>query len=80
LRQHPFTTVRLQDEDLSVDFARLTTPSDRVAVVVTEPLTTDEPWIAFAPGEMKVFVHGRLLELHGLRDSPRVSATTPRDR
>ena len=76
MRQHPFTTARLQDEDLSVDFARLTTPSDRVAVVVTEPLTTDEPWIAFAPGEMKVFVHGRSLALHDLGGSPRGSAAT----
>jgi glutamine amidotransferase len=62
LRQHPFASARLHDEDLSVDFAQLTTPSDRAAIVVTEPLTTDEPWIAFAPGEMKVFVHGRLHE------------------
>ena len=43
------------DEDLSVDFSALTTPSDRVAVVVTEPLTADERWNAFAPGELAVF-------------------------
>ena len=36
-----------------------TSPRDRVAVVVTEPLTKDEPWSAFAPGEMRVFVDGR---------------------
>ena len=34
-RQHPFTEARLADEDLSIDFARHTTPRDRVAVVVT---------------------------------------------
>ena len=49
---------KLQDEDISVDFAELTTPSDRVAVVVTEPLTRDEAWIEFAPGELKVFANG----------------------
>jgi glutamine amidotransferase len=51
----------LQDEDMSVDFAELTTTADRVAVVVTEPLTADEAWRAFAPGELKVFVNGGLI-------------------
>ena len=58
VRQHPFGRARLQDEDLSIDFAEHTSPTDRVAVVVTEPLTRDEPWVQFAPGELKVFVHG----------------------
>jgi predicted glutamine amidotransferase len=59
LRQHPFQAARLQDEDMSVDFARVTTPADRVAVVVTQPLTANEAWVAFAPGELKVFVGGQ---------------------
>ncbi len=59
VRQHPFARARLQDDDLTVNFAEHTTPSDRVAVVVTEPLTADEPWQAFAPGELKVFEAGR---------------------
>lgn len=58
VRQHPFRAARLQDEDMSVDFSQLTTPRDRVAVVVTEPLTADEPWVALQPGELKVFVDG----------------------
>ena len=58
VRQHPFRTARLQDDDMSVDFAQVTTHHDRVAVVVTEPLTADETWVAFAPGELKVFVDG----------------------
>jgi glutamine amidotransferase len=57
-RRHPFGRARLADEDLSVDFGALTTPQDRVAVVATEPLTADEPWQAFAPGELRVFVGG----------------------
>jgi predicted glutamine amidotransferase len=61
VRQHPFRPAQLQDEDLRVDFASLTTPDDRVAVIATEPLTADEPWIAFAGGELKVFVDGRPL-------------------
>ena len=58
VRQYPFGRARLQDEDLSIDFAEHTSPTDRVAVVVTEPLTRDEPWVQFAPGDLKVFVHG----------------------
>jgi predicted glutamine amidotransferase len=59
-RRHPFAHARLSDEDLSVNFADHTRPSDRVAVVVTAPLTTNENWIAFAPGELKVFEGGAL--------------------
>jgi glutamine amidotransferase len=58
VRKHPFARASLQDEDITVDFADQTSPSDRVAVVVTEPLTSDERWVAFGPGEMRVFVDG----------------------
>jgi glutamine amidotransferase len=58
VRRHPFGAATLADEDLSVDFAALTTPDDRVAIVATEPLTTGEPWSPFAPGELRVFVDG----------------------
>jgi len=61
LRRHPFGEARLADEDLSVDFAQHTTAQDRVAIIATEPLTRDEPWVAFQPGELKVFVGGALL-------------------
>jgi len=57
-RRHPFGAATLADEDLSVDFAALAGADDRVAVVATEPLTTGEPWAAFAPGELRVFHHG----------------------
>ncbi len=58
VRQYPFPTAQLSDEDVSVDFSQVTTPNDRVAVIVTEPLTTNETWTEFAPGELKVFVDG----------------------
>ena len=58
VRQHPFATASLHDDDVTVDFAHLTSPSDCVAIVVTEPLTRDEPWVAFAPGELRVFEGG----------------------
>ncbi|MFZ3127581.1 MAG: class II glutamine amidotransferase, partial [Rhodoferax sp.] len=58
LRQHPFTQVQLKDEDVSVNLADLNGPEDRLAIVVTEPLTTNEAWVAMAPGELTVFVNG----------------------
>ena len=58
VRQYPFAAACLSDEDLSVDFSQVTTPRDRVAIIVTEPLTRDETWIPFAPGELLVFIDG----------------------
>jgi glutamine amidotransferase len=61
LRQHPFCEVQLKDEDLSVDLAELNSPQDRQVIVVTEPLTTNEAWIAMLAGEIKVFVDGSVV-------------------
>jgi len=58
VRQFPFDTAQLSDEDVKVDFSQVTTPDDRVAIIVTQPLTTNEQWTAFAPGELKVFIDG----------------------
>ena len=60
LRQHPFANATLSDEDLSVNFAEETSPDDRVAVVVTTPLTTNERWVKFGGGELRVFENGRI--------------------
>ena len=57
-RRHPFAHATLADEDLSVDFASVTTADDRVAVIATEPLTANEPWVPFDAGELRVFVDG----------------------
>ena len=59
VRQHPFGAATLADDDLSVDFAALTTPNDRVALIATEPLTKGETWSPFAVGELRVFRHGQ---------------------
>jgi len=48
VRQYPFAQAKLSDEDLTVDFSEVTTPNDRVAVIVTEPLNTNEAWQALA--------------------------------
>jgi predicted glutamine amidotransferase len=65
VRQYPFVTACLSDEDLTIDFSEVTTPHDRVAVIVTEALTTNEVWTDFAPGEFKVFVDGAPLFSQG---------------
>lgn len=62
VRQHPFSRATLSDEDVSINFAEHADPGDRVAVVVTAPLTTDEVWTPFVPGELKVFVDGAPLD------------------
>lgn len=58
LRQHPFGTARLQDQDMALNFAELTGVDDRVAVIATEPLTLNEPWTAMVRGELLAFVGG----------------------
>lgn len=58
VRRWPFSTAHLVDEDLSIDFAKYTTPEDRVAVIATQPLTDNEVWTAFEPGELIMFQCG----------------------
>jgi glutamine amidotransferase len=63
VRKYPFAMAKLADEDMTVDFSQVTTPNDRVAVIVTAPLTDNETWTQFAQGEMKVFVEGEPVSL-----------------
>ena len=58
VRQAPFAAAHLIDEDITVDFQELTTPSDRVAIIATTPLTDNETWITIQPGELLVFREG----------------------
>lgn len=59
VRQWPFQPARLIDLDVEVDFSQVTTPQDRVAVITTEPLTKNETWTPYAPGEMILFKEGQ---------------------
>ena len=61
IRKYPFGHATLADEDVTVNFADLTTPKDRVAVVATSPLTVDETWKIGAPGTLWVFEQGALI-------------------
>jgi predicted glutamine amidotransferase len=57
-RSHPFPTARLIDHDLALDLSVANGPDDKMALVATEPLTSNEDWRPFAPGELQVFVAG----------------------
>lgn len=61
VRKAPFGVARLADEDVAVDFSAVTTPRDRVAIVTTVPLTTNETWTHGEPGTMWVFDRGRMV-------------------
>lgn len=58
VRSHPFKMAKLKDCDLCVDFAQVTTPDDRVAVIATSPLTEDEQWTEFEVGQLIMFDRG----------------------
>ncbi len=60
VRKAPFKKATLCDDDVCVDFAEVTSPHDRVAVVATMPRTRDETWTAGDPGTMWVFYDGKL--------------------
>ncbi|HRP97047.1 MAG TPA: class II glutamine amidotransferase [Rhodocyclaceae bacterium] len=58
VRQAPFATAHLSDQDVSVDFNELTTPNDRVAVLATLPLTDNEVWTVMERGTLLAFRDG----------------------
>ena len=63
-RQPPFGQAHLIDEDMAIDFAKVTTPNDRVTVITTLPLTDNETWRQFACDELIMFDHGKLVRQH----------------
>lgn len=66
IRKAPFGEARLLDDDVAVDFASVTTPNDKVAVIATLPLTQNETWQQFACDELIVFHQGDI----ALRNKP----------
>ncbi len=57
-RRAPFRPARLKDADVIVDFESETTLNDIVSVIVTEPLTSDEEWDIYQPGEWRLWRKG----------------------
>ncbi len=66
VRKAPFGEAKLLDDDVSIDFSAVTTPTDRVAVIATLPLTSNEDWQQFATNELLMFEEGEVI----YRDCP----------
>ena len=60
-RRAPFGPATLKDADVSVDFHAETTPNDVVTVLATEPLTDNELWNVYAPGEWRLWRGGEMI-------------------
>ncbi|KQQ36145.1 glutamine amidotransferase [Duganella sp. Leaf126] len=58
VREYPFSVARLIDCDLSIDFSKHNHLDDRIAVIATAPLTSNETWIRLQAGELALFVGG----------------------
>jgi glutamine amidotransferase len=63
-RRAPFGPAQLKDADLKVDFQSETTPNDVVTVIATEPLTDNEQWSLYQPGEWRLWRRGECIT-HG---------------
>lgn len=61
-RQHPFTRATLVDLNMEIDFQEHNAIDDRILVVATRALTSNETWIRINPGELVVFADGRLVQ------------------
>lgn len=57
-RRAPFGPAQLKDVDVTVDFQSQTTPNDVVTVLATEPLTANETWTLYQPGEWSLWRRG----------------------
>jgi len=57
-RRAPFGEASLIDTEMTVDFARETTPRDVVTVIATHPLTHHEDWTVMERGSMVIFRDG----------------------
>lgn len=77
-RAQPFPTVHLVDHDLSLDLSTGNAPDDRMVLVATEPLTRNEAWTPFAPGELQVIVAGRAVWRSVEAANPQAAPSTVR--
>lgn len=52
VRKWPFSNAQLVDADLSMDFAQTNASNDRICIIATDPLTSNENWQQLAPGDL----------------------------
>lgn len=73
-RRAPFQKATLADDDLSVDFAQLTTAGDVVTILSTEPLTLDEQWLPLQVGEALLLQRGDIIA-HRIPETPHCASS-----
>lgn len=61
-RGYPFSTAKLVDCELSIDFRHYNRPNDLMTVIATQPLTCNEQWQKFQSGELLAFLDGEVLQ------------------
>lgn len=77
VREHPFKRTALIDCDYEVDFSKLAGEKDQVSIITTKPLTYNEDWIEFEPGQLILFDSGtpkvidKLSYKHSLKEDRR---------
>ncbi|MCE1239268.1 MAG: class II glutamine amidotransferase [Azonexaceae bacterium] len=74
VRQAPFAEAHLNDQDVSVDFSRVTGTTDRVAVIATAPLTDNEVWTTMPAGTLWRFSDGSPIGMRQTRPGPQKTA------
>ncbi|MNE38416.1 Gamma-glutamyl-hercynylcysteine sulfoxide hydrolase [compost metagenome] len=60
-RRAPFGPAQLKDADVAVDFHAETTPNDVVTVIATDPLTANEAWALYQPGQWVLWRRGEMV-------------------
>jgi predicted glutamine amidotransferase len=70
LRRAPFKMAHLKDDDVMVDFSEMTMPDDRAAIIATQPLTDNEPWVTMQPGSLWMFHEGLVVSQLATLPSP----------
>lgn len=72
VRAYPFSVARLIDCELSIDFSKVNHLDDRIAVIATTPLTSNEYWHPFQAGELKLFIDGQPVQPQALAPAGRL--------
>ncbi|TBR38004.1 class II glutamine amidotransferase [Marinomonas agarivorans] len=61
-RRAPFNVAKLKDTPLDIDFEKVTSETDVVTIIATQPLTDNEKWQQMEAGELVVFQAGEVIE------------------
>lgn len=59
-RRAPFNVAKLKDTALDIDFEKVTSHTDVVTVIATQPLTDNEEWQQMQAGELIAFQFGEV--------------------